>query len=54
MAMKTSECSACDRSLMEEQKVCVCGQPTDKMSFAERAAYEVAQWRSHREREAAR
>jgi hypothetical protein len=54
MATKTTECSACERPLMEDQTLCVCGQPTEKMSFAERAAHEVMLWRAHREREVAR
>lgn len=41
-------CPSCDRALHEGQKVCACGTATDNMDFAERAAWEVEQWRAYR------
>jgi hypothetical protein len=43
-------CSACGRSLHEHQKVCACGSATRFMTFEERTAYEVEQWRMYQRR----
>jgi hypothetical protein len=46
-------CRACDAALDPVRTQCSCGRPTARMSFAERAAYEVLQWRAYQERVAA-
>lgn len=43
-------CSSCGRNIREGQKVCNCGSATRFMSFEERTAYEVEQWRMYRQR----
>lgn len=48
----TISCSSCDRLVSDGESLCACGQPTEFMSFADRAMWEAAQWRAHRERQA--
>jgi len=43
----TETCPSCDRQVHAGQKVCQCGAATRHMSFDERTAWEVEQWRSH-------
>jgi hypothetical protein len=43
-------CSSCYRPIKREATICVCGAPTQFMSFAERTAYELEQWRVYKER----
>lgn len=43
-------CSSCERVTGRGETHCDCGRPTSFASFEDRAAYEVAQWRAHRER----
>lgn len=45
-------CGSCGDPVQQSQKVCGCGAPTRFMTFEERAAFEVAQWRAYRERQA--
>jgi nitrate reductase cytochrome c-type subunit len=45
-------CTRCGDPVSESQTVCTCGSPTRFMTFEERAAYEVAQWRAYQERAA--
>ncbi|HJT36999.1 MAG TPA: hypothetical protein VJ818_01130 [Actinomycetota bacterium] len=44
-----ARCSACG-SPIGSRTVCSCGRPTPNMSFAERAAYELEQYRAHKAR----
>lgn len=53
--MKTTEfpfetCAGCDAAVEPGQTHCGCGRPTARASFADRAAYEVLQWRAYKER----
>ena len=43
-------CPSCERVMGRGETHCNCGRPTDFAGFEDRAAYEVAQWRAHRER----
>jgi len=46
------QCASCDRLVRAGQKVCSCGSATSHMDFAERAKFEVEQWRAYRDRAA--
>lgn len=43
-------CHSCDRPLNDGQKVCRCGAATQHMTFAERTAWEVEQYRAYQQR----
>lgn len=43
-------CNTCEELYEAGQTHCVCGRPTPYASFEDRAAYEVAAWRAHKER----
>lgn len=45
---KPESCHACGTPIERDRKVCVCGIPTPYITFEERAAYELAQWRLER------
>ena len=43
-------CTGCQEIYEAGQTHCVCGHPTPYASFEDRAAYEVAAWRLHKDR----
>jgi hypothetical protein len=47
-------CQGCQTVVAAGQAHCTCGLPTPYASFQDRAAYEVAQWRVHQEKVAAK
>jgi hypothetical protein len=48
-----SVCTRCQEPLDDGQKVCACGAATIHMSFTERTAYEVEQYKAWKERQSA-
>jgi hypothetical protein len=44
------QCTRCNGHITKDQKVCECGAATANMTFQERAAWEVSQWRAYQER----
>lgn len=46
-------CRRCEAPIAEDVKVCSCGTPTVYMSFQERTAFEVEQYKAWKSREAA-
>jgi hypothetical protein len=48
---KVQHCHQCQRELSAQQKTCACGEATGRMSFAERTAWEVQQWRAYKSRQ---
>lgn len=46
---RIQSCYRCENVIQSGQTHCVCGRPTMYSSFEERAAFEVAAWREHRE-----
>lgn len=49
-APRQRACHSCQRALSADQKICQCGAPTEHMSFAERAQWEVQQYRAYQAR----
>jgi hypothetical protein len=48
MMSPATSCATCESLLAPDQTHCVCGRPTALASFADRAAYEVAQWQAYK------
>jgi hypothetical protein len=46
-------CQACQHPIAKGQAICECGRPTVFMSFTDRAAFEVAQYKAWKERQPA-
>jgi hypothetical protein len=52
MTSHPDRCPSCESQLTANETHCTCGRPTRWASFADRAAYEVSQWRAYKERAA--
>jgi hypothetical protein len=50
MKSQTDSCRHCHTLIAPGQSQCSCGRPTPYTSFADRVAYEAAQWREYKER----
>ncbi|MGH2795521.1 MAG: hypothetical protein ACRDKG_14600 [Actinomycetota bacterium] len=52
ITVQSGTCTSCEELYDAGQSHCACGRPTPYASFEERAAFEVAAWRIHKERSA--